>query len=71
MLDINPIGNSPHTVRSPAPAREHVHPHDRNALASRSTASRQTVGFENRTNVLGVAEALGKALEATTGIEPV
>jgi hypothetical protein len=25
----------------------------------------------SRTNVLGVAEALGKALKATTGIEPV
>jgi site-specific recombinase XerD len=31
----------------------------------------QNVGFEKRTSVLGVADALGKALEATTGIEPV
>jgi hypothetical protein len=30
-----------------------------------------TLGAASRTHVLGVAEALGKALEATTGIEPV
>jgi integrase/recombinase XerD len=31
----------------------------------------RNLSYEKRTNVLGVAEALGKALEATTGIEPV
>ena len=34
-------------------------------------AALREVSFNGRTNVLGVSEALRKALEATTGIEPV
>ncbi|MGI9185773.1 MAG: hypothetical protein ACR2GZ_12590 [Solirubrobacteraceae bacterium] len=34
-------------------------------------AAVKNVSYETRTNVLGVSETLRKALEATTGIEPV